>query len=196
MTSPLITKQQPSSVESPKIKDVEQKIVKNETQVKHSVEFLNGIKSNSTIKWIVEKIVAKIDEFQLSDEIDIDTNTVKVKIKIESDEQDNIYNIKFIDVQTKQVKSNNVQQNQESNVLNTIKNVRLCVHKKNVNGKTEYKFAVKLSKGAEEFIISENNEKLPYKSQVSALGSVDIYFNQRYIEAIWTKDKKEIANLS
>jgi hypothetical protein len=28
------------------------------------------------------------------------------------------------------------------------------------------------------------------------LGSVDIYFNQRYIEAIWTKDKKEIANLS
>lgn len=113
MTSPLITKQQPSSVESPKIKDVEQKIVKNETQVKHSVEFLNGIKSNSTIKWIVEKIVAKIDEFQLSDEIDIDTNTVKVKIKIESDEQDNIYNIKFIDVQTKQVKSNNVQQNQD-----------------------------------------------------------------------------------
>lgn len=54
-------------------------------------------------------------------------------------------------------------------MLNTIKNVRLCVHKKNVNGKTEYKFAVKLSKGAEEFIISENNEKLPYKSQVSAL---------------------------
>ncbi|MBD0392223.1 hypothetical protein IC220_07420 [Wolbachia endosymbiont of Pentalonia nigronervosa] len=30
----------------------------------------------------------------------------------------------------------------------------------------------------------------------TTLGSVDIYFNQRYIEAIWTKDKKEIANLS
>ncbi|MBD0391255.1 ankyrin repeat domain-containing protein [Wolbachia endosymbiont of Pentalonia nigronervosa] len=33
-------------------------------------------------------------------------------------------------------------------------------------------------------------------ANVCALGSVDIYFNQRYIEAIWTKDKKEIANLS
>ncbi|MBD0391957.1 CBS domain-containing protein [Wolbachia endosymbiont of Pentalonia nigronervosa] len=45
--------------------------------------------------------------------------------------------------------------------------------------------------------------KLPNnKFEVSAIilikdiGSVDIYFNQRYIEAIWTKDKKEIANLS
>ncbi|MBD0392088.1 hypothetical protein IC220_06640 [Wolbachia endosymbiont of Pentalonia nigronervosa] len=54
---------------------------------------------------------------------------------------------------------------------------------------SDYDYEITLEKELINAVLSGN-------LQEKKLGSVDIYFNQRYIEAIWTKDKKEIANLS
>ncbi|UPA55077.1 hypothetical protein MWH06_07685 [Wolbachia pipientis] len=155
--------------ESVKVETAEQKIMKDTTQIKHSVEFLSGASSNSTIKGILEKIEEKIKGSQPLDNVNVNTDEVDAEIKIESGEKDDVYNIKFTDIKIKQVQTQDKKQNEELAALNTLKKVRLFAHRKEVDGKEEYKFGVKFGKDGEEFTIGGDNEKLPYKSQVSAL---------------------------
>ncbi len=157
--------------ENVKVETAEQKIMKDTTQIKHSVEFLNGASSNSTIKGILEKIEEKIKGSQPLDGFNIDINKVKAEVKIESGEKDSVYNIKFADVQIKPVQGDNAQDQKQDEELAALlkKEVRFFVCKKKVNSEEEYKFGVKFGKGGEEFTIGGDNEKLPYKSQVSAL---------------------------
>ena len=157
--------------ENVKVETAEQKIMKDTTQIKHSVEFLNGASSNSTIKGILEKIEEKIKGSQPLDGFNIDINKVKAEVKIESGEKDSVYNIKFADIQIKPVQGDNAQDQKQDKELAALlkKEVRFFVCKKKVNSEEEYKFGVKFGKGGEEFTIGGDNEKLPYKSQVSAL---------------------------
>lgn len=157
--------------ENVKVKTVDQKIMKDTTQIKHSVEFLNGASSNSTIKGILEEIEEKIKGSQPLDVFNIDVNRVKAEVKIESGEKDGVYNIKFADVQIKPVQDDNAQDQKQDEELAALlkKEVRFFVCKKNVDGEEKYKLGVKFGKGGEEFTIGGDNEKLPYPSQVSAL---------------------------
>ncbi|WP_353273634.1 DEAD/DEAH box helicase family protein [Wolbachia endosymbiont (group A) of Agelastica alni] len=124
---------------------------------------------NSIIKKIVEGIEAKI---QALGEVKVDTDEVNAKIKIESGEKD-VYNIKFTDIKIKPVQIQDKKRIEELDAFkklsNTLKKVQLFAHRKEVDGKEEYKFGAKFGKGGEEFTIGGDNEKLPYKSQVSAL---------------------------
>lgn len=159
--------------EDPKVETVGQEIVRDTTQIKHSVEFLDGVSSNSVIKEIVKKIEEKIKESQPLGEVDVGTDGVNAKIKIESSEKDDVYNIKFTDIKVEPVQIQDKKRIEELKELdalsNTLKEVRLFACKVKVDGKEEYKFGAKFGKGGEEFTIGGDNEKLPYKSQVSAL---------------------------
>lgn len=159
--------------EDPKVETVKQEIARDTTQIKHSVEFLDGMSSNSVIKEIVKKIEEKIKGSQLLGEVDVGTDGVGAKIKIESGEKDDVYNIKFTDIKVQPVQIQDKKRIEELKELdalsNTLKEVRLFACKVKVDGKEEYKFGVKFGKGGEEFTIGGDNEKLPYRSQVSAL---------------------------
>ncbi|KAG8172524.1 hypothetical protein JTE90_002915 [Oedothorax gibbosus] len=148
-------------------------IVRDTTQIKHSVEFLDGVSSNSVIEEIVKKIEEKIKESQPLGEADVGTDGVDAKIKIESGEKDDVYNIKFTGIKVEPVQIQDKKRIEELKELdalsNTLKEVRLFACKVKVDGKEEYKFRAKFGKGGEEFTIGGDNEKLPYKSQVSAL---------------------------
>ncbi|WP_250296925.1 DEAD/DEAH box helicase family protein [Wolbachia endosymbiont of Oedothorax gibbosus] len=156
--------------EDPKVETVGQK-VRDTTQIKHSVEFLNG--DNDTIKVIVKKIEEKIKGSQPLGEADVGTDGVDAKIKIESGEKDDVYNIKFTDITIKPVQIQDKKRIEElaafKALSNTLKEVRLFACKVKVDGKEEYKFGAKFGEGEKEFTIGGDNEKLPYRSQVSAL---------------------------
>lgn len=152
--------------EGAKVETVEQKIIKDTTQIKHSVEFLNG--DNDTIKKIVKGIEAKIQGPQPLGDFTVKADEVSAKIKIELGEKD-VYNIKFTGIEIESVQIQDKKRIEElaalNILLNTLKEVRLFACK--VKG--EYKFGAKFGEGEREFTIGGNNEKLPYKSQVSAL---------------------------
>ncbi|MGL9757540.1 MAG: hypothetical protein ACR5LA_01480 [Wolbachia sp.] len=158
--------------EDAKIGTVEHKIVKDATQIKHSVEFLNAVSSNSIIKEIVKNIEEKIKGSQFLGEVEVDTDGVKVQVTIKPNGE-NVYNIKFTDIKIKPVQIQDKKRIEElaalSTLSNTLKEVRLFACKVKVDGKEEYKFGVKFGEGEKEFTIGGDNEKLPYESQVSAL---------------------------
>lgn len=172
MTGPSAATSKVFLEEDAKIETVEQKIVRDTTQIKHSVEFLNAVSSNSVIEEIVKNIEEKIKGPHCLGVVEVDNNEVKVQVTIEPNGE-NVYNIKFTDIEIKPVQIQDKKRIEElaaiKCTINTLKEVRLFACKVKVDGKEEYKFGAKFGKGGEEFTIGGDNEKLPYESQVSAL---------------------------
>lgn len=116
--------------------------------VKFAVENLNRAKSDR--ENIINKIVEKIKENNGADfvgEVDL-IDEVKVKI---TKHDENTHGIEFIDI--------------SKDELALFKQLHLQVYKEN----EEYKFGVKFDANEQEFVLGGTNEKLPYRSQVSAL---------------------------
>ncbi|WP_339045824.1 DEAD/DEAH box helicase family protein [Candidatus Mesenet endosymbiont of Agriotes lineatus] len=121
------------------------KSVESARLVKFVVENLN--KARSDKENIINRIVEKIKGNETGFEGEL-TDEVKVKI---TKHDENTHDIEFIDI--------------SKDELALFKELHLQVYKKN----EKYEFGVKFNENGQEFVLGGTNEKLPYRSQVSAL---------------------------